>query len=90
MRISFDPGKRAKTLAERGPDFADAAELFGGRTMTLPDDRRNYGEERFVTAGWLRGRFVVVVWTPRDGGRRIISMRHGHADEEAGYQEQLD
>jgi hypothetical protein len=31
--------------------------------MTLPDERREYGERRFITAGWLRGRFVVIVWT---------------------------
>jgi uncharacterized DUF497 family protein len=64
-------------------DFADADLIFAGRTITLPDERRNYGEPRFITAGRLRDRFVVLVWTPRDDGRRIISMRYGHADEEA-------
>jgi uncharacterized DUF497 family protein len=33
-------------------------------------------------------RFVVMVWTPRDNARRIVSMRYGHADEEAYYREQ--
>ncbi len=61
-----------------------------GRAMTLPSDRRDFGEPRFITAGWLRSRFVVVVWTPRGGARRIISMRYGHADEEAYYREQMD
>jgi hypothetical protein len=32
----------------------------------------------------------MIAWTPRDGGRRIISMRHGHADEEEYYREQMD
>ena len=64
--------------------------MFAGRTLTLPDTRRAYGEMRFITAGWLRERFVVIVWTPRDGGRRIISMRHGHGDEEAWFVAQLD
>jgi len=31
----------------------------------------------------------VLVWTPRDGERRIISMRYGHADEEAYWREQM-
>jgi uncharacterized protein len=87
---SWDDAKRRITLAERGLDFADAGLIFGGRTMTLPDERRDYGERRFITAGWLRDRFVVVVWTPREGGRRIISMRHGHADEEACWREQME
>jgi uncharacterized DUF497 family protein len=86
---SWDEAKRHKVLTERGLDFADAELIFGGRTMTLPDERRDYGEKRFITAGWLRDRFVVLVWTPRDDGRRIISMRYGHADEEAYYRAQM-
>jgi uncharacterized protein len=87
---SWDEPKRRATLAERGLDFADAELVFEGRITTLPDHRQDYGEPRFITAGWLRDRFVVVVWTPRDDGRRIISMRYGHAGEEAYYREQLD
>jgi len=79
--ISFDPAKRAKTLEERGLDFADAGLVFAGITATIEDDRRNYGEQRFITAGHLHGRRVVLVWTHRPGSRRIISMRHSHADE---------
>ena len=86
---SWDEAKRQATLAERGLDFADAELIFAGRTMTLPDERRDYGEPRFITAGWLRDRFIVLVWTPREDGRRIISMRYGHADEEAYYREQM-
>jgi hypothetical protein len=86
---SSDEAKRRTTLAERSLDFADAELIFAGPTLTLPDERLDYREPRFITVGWLRGRFVVVVWTPRDGGRRLISMRHGHGDEEAYYREQL-
>ncbi len=89
MAITWDEAKRRRTLVKRGPDFADAELVFAGRITTLPDARRDYAEPRFITAGWLRGRFVVLVWTPRDGGRRIISMRYGHADEEAYYEEQM-
>jgi uncharacterized protein len=87
---SWDEAKRQATLRERGLDFADADPVFEGKAVTLPDDRRDYGELRFITAGWLRERFVVIVWTPRDGGRRIISMRYGHAGEEEYYREQMD
>jgi uncharacterized DUF497 family protein len=90
LKITWGEAKRRITFAERGLDFADADLVFAGRTMTLPDERREYGEPRFVTAGWLRGRFVVLVWTPREGGRRIISMRYGHANEEAYWREQMD
>jgi uncharacterized DUF497 family protein len=80
--ISYDPAKRSATLAERGLDFADAARMFEGDTVTVLDLRRDYGEERFLTAGFLDGRMVMLVWTPRAGARRIISMRHAHGREQ--------
>ena len=89
MRITFDPAKRARTLAERGLDFADAATVFAGRHATEEDTRRDYGERRYVSAGVLHGRLVVLVWTPRDEARRVISMRFAHADEEARWRRHL-
>ena len=82
MRITYDAAKRAATLEERGLDFADAATIFAGLHATLADDRKDYGEVRYITAGYLGGRLVVLVWTPRGSARRIISMRHAHAKEE--------
>ena len=75
MQIEFDPLKRDKTLNERGLDFAQAAQVFVGQHLTLQDTRENYAEQRFQTVGWLDGRMVVLIWTPRDIVRRIISMR---------------
>jgi uncharacterized DUF497 family protein len=85
LEVSFDPAKRAETLARRGLDFADAEKVFEGRTVTAQDRRRDYGEDRFITAGHLGDRCVVLVWTPRHGTRRVISMRYAHADEEAAW-----
>lgn len=89
MTISYDPAKRDKVLTERGLDFDDAGVVFAGRHYTSPDERRDYGEDRFITAGYLAGRFVIVVWTPRDSGRRIISMRYGHEREERAFRKHL-
>ena len=89
MRITFDPAKRAKTLAERGLDFADAAQIFTWLHATLEDVRRDYGEKRFISAGLLDGRLVILVWTPRGAARRIISMRHAHAEEETRWRQHL-
>ena len=82
MRITCDPAKRARTLAERGLDMRRAREVFAGLHLTRSADRLDYGEPRFVTAGWLDERLVVFVWTPRGTARRIISMRHCHELEE--------
>ena len=82
VRITFDPGKRDLTLKHRGLDFARAGEVFAGSTITVPDERFDYGESRFITAGYLGDRMVVIVWTARGESRHIISMRHCHAKEE--------
>lgn len=81
MRIEFDTAKRDTTLAERGLDFADAAKVFAGFTVSAPDLRKGYGEARIITMGMLDGRCVVLVWTQRGAARRIISMRHAHEEE---------
>ncbi len=83
--ISFDPAKRARTLLYRGLDFADAGAVFAGRTVTVQDLRQDYGEDRYITAGHFAGVCVVLVWTPRDGSRRIVSMRRAHAREESRW-----
>jgi uncharacterized protein len=87
---SWDEAKRRVTLAERSLDFADAEQVIEGKQFTRRDDRRDYGEARFITVGFLAGRFVVVTWTPREGGRRIISMRHGHDREKERFEIYLD
>jgi uncharacterized protein len=43
VRITFDPAKRERTLAERGLDFEDAAAVFQGMTVEIEDMRKDYG-----------------------------------------------
>jgi uncharacterized DUF497 family protein len=81
-KITYDPAKRERTLVERGLDFLDAEAVFAGDTLTLEDDRFDYGETRYQTYGVLQDRVVMVVWTPRGEARHVISMRHCH-DREA-------
>ena len=89
MEIGFDPARRVLTLAERGLDLMDAAEVFAGPHNVAPDVRKDNSEPRFITAGLLRGRVVVLVWTPRGAARRIISMRHAHEREAAQWRASL-
>ncbi len=75
MCVTFDPIKRAKTLAERGLDFEDAAVVFEGTTVEFEDKRRDYGERRMVCYGILAGRLIVVGYTSRGTTRHVFSMR---------------
>jgi uncharacterized DUF497 family protein len=69
VKITFDKAKRERTLRQRGLDFADAAEVFKGLHTVFADDRFDYGETRYISAGHLRGRMVVIVWTPRTAAK---------------------
>jgi uncharacterized DUF497 family protein len=85
LKTEFDPAKAAEALAVRGVDFNDATEVFDGPTVDIPDERRDYGERRTVTVGFLNGRMFVVVWTQRGAARRIISMRKANVREQARF-----
>ncbi len=65
--------------------MARAGEVFSGAMLTVEDDRRDYGEDRFITVGFLDVSMVVVVWTPRKVGARIISMRKANDREQRLY-----
>jgi hypothetical protein len=87
MATTYDPVKRDWTLRKRRLDFARAAEVFAGWTLDIRDQRRDYGEPRINTVGYLDNRMVIVCWTPRGSDRRIISMRKANEREKARYQE---
>jgi uncharacterized protein len=90
VKITFDPAKRQAALDGRGLNLADASIVFAGLTITVQDTRRDYGEARFQTVGFLADRMVMVVWTPRDATRHVISMRKCNDREKAIYQERFD
>ncbi|CAI9404431.1 hypothetical protein ANOBCDAF_04618 [Pleomorphomonas sp. T1.2MG-36] len=89
MQIEFDPVKRATNLAKHQIDLAEAERVFEGDTLTIEDDRFDYGEQRFITIGRLAGRMMVIVWTPRGAARRIISLRKANDREQAAYSPRL-
>jgi uncharacterized DUF497 family protein len=90
MEIEFDEAKRRKILTERSLDLADAAAVFAEQHFQIEDLRKNYGETRFRVWGFLKGRRVSLVWTPRGNKRRIITLRHAHEHEHKIFQNSLD
>ncbi len=90
IEIEYDEAKRLKILEERGIDLADAGLVFEGEHSELLDDRKSYGEIRFRVWGYLHGRRVNLVWTPRGERRRIVTMRHAHEYEHKARHRTLD
>jgi hypothetical protein len=82
MRFTWHEPKRQVTLTTRNLDFADAGLVFAGPTFTFEDTRVDYGEQRSVTLGLLRGTILMIVHTETDDEIRVISMREADKDEQ--------
>ena len=85
MRFEWDDRKRRANLARHGIDFADLTSLFAGSTITVLDDRYDYGEFRFITLGVLNSIVIVISHTETDEVIRIISARKATRYEEESY-----
>lgn len=91
VAIEYDEAKRLKILAERDLDLRDdPPQVFAHDHIEVEDDRRDYGEPRYRVWGFLRGRRVNLVWTPRGEARRIITMRYAHEEEHEAIFRTLD
>ena len=90
MRITFDPIKRNKALADRGLDFLDAEIVFEGVTLEFEDTRKDYGEQRIICYGLLAERMVVIGYTPRGADRHVFSMRKANEREQTRIAPLLD
>ena len=89
MEYQWDEAKRLTNLRKHGIDFADVPAVFDGDILTVEDERLDYGEQRFVTFGLLKGRVISVVHTEREDHTRIISARKATKYEQRTYFEQL-
>jgi uncharacterized DUF497 family protein len=85
--IEWDENKRQDVLRRRGIDLLDAALIFENDVITQIDDRRDYGETRFVSLGLADGECYIVVHTERNGVTRLITAWKGGKNERTRYQE---
>lgn len=83
--MSFDPIKRKANLRKHHIDLADCDAAFDEPMLTREDGREDYGEQRWISLAWLQGRVVVLVWTDRDDGPRLISCREAENYERKAY-----
>jgi hypothetical protein len=85
MLFEWDEAKRQSNIQKHGIDFIGVERVFTGTTVTILDDRFDYGESRFITLGLLSGRVVVIAHTEAPEVIRIISVRKATRNEEASY-----
>ncbi|MCB1618462.1 MAG: BrnT family toxin [Pseudomonadales bacterium] len=88
MEIAFDPDKSARNLLERGLSFERVAEFDFESALFEEDRRRDYGELRIRSFGFLDGRLHALVFVTTQVGIRVISLRRANAREVRHYHEQ--
>ena len=89
MRFEWDEDKRRSNLRRHGFDFVGAESVFANDSVTILDDRFDYGENRFLTFGMLQGRMVSIVHTENEDAIRIISVRKATKHEKEIYYSEI-
>jgi len=85
MLYEWDETKRRQNIEKHGIDFADIVFFDWQTALELEDDRNDYGETRIRAFGLLQSRLAVLVYTRRNSGIRLISLRRANKREEAVY-----
>lgn len=87
MKFEWDPRKNALNREKHGCDFADVPEMFLYDRLEMRDDRKDYGESRFIVMGYISNRVMVAVITTRGTGIiRIISLRKANNREKERFE----
>ena len=83
MDFEWDESKRRLVIDRHGIDFRDAVRVFEGPFREIPSP--GAGEERWLAVGLVDGIEIVVVYTIRNGRRRIITARRARRNERRDY-----
>ena len=88
MRISYDPAKNERNLAERGLAFDFAEEFDWSSALIVEDRRKDYEERRSQALGSSGEHLHMLVFTPRGGAVHVISLRRANQRERTRYARQ--
>lgn len=84
-----DPKKEGRNVAQRGLSLDLAEHLDWTTAFIWIDQRRDYGEQRYCVLGFIEERLHSVVFTPRDGKPRVISLRKANKREVNRYEKAI-
>lgn len=74
MNFEWDENKNADNIRKHNLDFRDAWQIFDAPLLVDIDNRKDYGETRFVGIGILKNFVVTLVFTePNEAAIRIVS-----------------
>lgn len=79
--MTYDQSKRQRNKRKHAIDLANCNAVFDAPMVTREDTRRPYGEQRLISLERLNESIVVLVWTDREDGPRMISCREAEPHE---------
>ena len=85
MRIIFDLIKNEKNSRERNLPFELVAMFDFDHALFSLDERKEYGETRFIALGLLKDRPHVLCFAETSDGIRVISFRKANSREVKRY-----
>ena len=87
MSAAFDPKKNAINLRKHGVSLSEGDGVLNDPLAVTVGDTSAGGEQRFATIGTNTfGSLMVVVWTYRRDGTRMISVRKAEPKERRAYE----
>ncbi|BCX88482.1 conserved hypothetical protein [Methylomarinovum tepidoasis] len=85
MEYEWDDNKAATNLRNHGVTFEAVMDFDWEAATILEDDRRDYGEHRFIAYGPIGDRLHCLVFTLRGRRIRVISLRKANSREVRRY-----
>jgi len=90
MKYEWDEAKNRLNIRNHGIDFMDVPAMFQHPMVMFLDQRKNYGEDRWIGIGILKTILAVLVFTePNNETIRIISARKAAKHEEQIYRDEI-
>ena len=87
MGSKFDPDKDASNIAKHGTSLVEGEGVLNDPLGLTVEEDSAEGESRWITVGMnAGGEILVVVWTEREDGERLISVRRATAKERKDYE----
>ena len=90
MQFEWDEVKNYANIRKHGISFETAKRIFEGPVVTWIDQRKDYGEDRYISIGRVEPvALIVVAHTKRNGRIRLISARPASRKERQAYHERI-
>jgi uncharacterized DUF497 family protein len=86
MKPKFDPEKDAANTVKHGLSLVEREGVLNDPLGLTVEDDSSAGESRWITVGLNASGEILVDWTKREDGERLISVRRATKKERKHYE----